>query len=234
VHLEAVDGGGLEHCSGGGGVSLTAELDAASAPETVSYDEFLAGCWGDAWQGLRAQFPDSQLDVLERRIVPATVPAWEEVAPALGETLRERLQAARASWRHKFESEDELDFDSIRRNPRRMQIAEHGRAELAAIVGRWQSRLDALIALSFDLTVEANEAMWDEDLVRPYPLVEFNAPGLPSIGRFSMPQKWVRFPRIVTYMIDFGRHPELGDAMLRMPALRAERDAALRKRIGEP
>lgn len=195
-------------------------------------ESVLAEVHGAQWPILRARLSTEQQALLNREVLPGELPPWETVAPELRQKLREGLQSQRDAWAERFRSVGELELDGAALNPEHKLLGLHDARSAQSIIDVYQPELDTLIAASFDLTVEADEAIWDEGAYRAWPFIEFPDPDPPrTTGRFVFTQKWVQYPWIVSYTIDSGHWSELNTTVARMSELRARRGRDLREFI---
>ena len=199
---------------------------------TVSYREFLASYWGARWPALEAQICGDREAILAQRVRAAEIPPWTELEPIARSKLRGELQAQRSTWGKRFERENGRDPHGSYLNPEGKALAEEQLRYIAAIFERHAREIEAAEQRSFDLTVEADEATWDQGEVRAFPLIEFPTDEpKPGTGELVFVRKWGRSPWTASYTIDSAEWPELQATLVHLATLRAARDREIRDYI---
>lgn len=209
--------------------SSPAIIHRASAAQVRTRLDVVKEFLGDKWPLAEARLSYEQVAELTVPCTPADFHPWNEVEPLIRTDIREGLQKQRDEWLHRFRDKGwPKSLTSGPLNPTGKQLGPENLLRIQNMVDEANGELVPLAALAFDLLVEAEEAIWDQNLYQACPFIEISVAGDKEChAELVTLEKWKRGAWTVSYSVDSSEWPALDEVLKEMDEIAARRDRGI-------
>ncbi len=216
-------------------MSSVSRAIAASAPVTSSSAALgtpertrlaiLKDLLGEKWPLIEVKLTPEQLASLSEPGLPGEFLPWTDVEQLIRTQIRDGFQNNRDGWIHNFRDKGwPKDLTLPPLNPTSKQLGPEDLEHIQNIVDEFNSELEPLAALAFDLLVEAEEGIWDQRLYEAYPFIDTSLAGAKQrVAQFTILEKWKNGVWTVSYVIDSSEWPTLDAVLTEMAEIAARR-----------